>query len=159
MDHSWDDNEPTVDEPVAYRSVTVGGDARVYHALSLVEPSADSLSAFGADFARYREELGTRKVDYWMLTNREVVFVTDEGDVALGPAEPTVLRVGGERYLTTVLAAWQSDVANQAVGRPKCGGIGDRFAYEMVWLPEDREPEAAEGLEGSGEIEAASSCG
>ena len=149
---------PEVGDAMAFRNLVIATDSSVEYEATANEPSSDYPSQFGTDFVRYGDALGTMAVEYWLLTVRELVFTTDDGEVALGPSEPTILLVGGEQYLTTVLSAWESDILNESVGQPKCGGIGDRFSYEMVHVPSDTEPELPEGLQGTGEI-AHSSCG
>lgn len=153
-----DPSNPPTGQALAYRSIAIKSGESVAYLVEVAEPSADSPTPFGADFVRYGGVLGTIETEYWLLTIRTLNFATDDGDVALGPADPTVLLIGGERYLTTVLSAWKSDVLDEEVGQPKCGGIGDRFAYEMVWLPADVEAVPPTGLQREGEMKG-SACG
>ncbi len=149
---------PVIGEAASYRSLVIASGTSVEYEAAAREPSSEYPSAFGAGFVRYGDALGTMEVEYWLLTVRELVFAADDGDVAIGPSEPTILVVGGNEYLTTVLAAWESDILDESVGQPKCGIIGDRFAYEMVRIPAETVPVLPSGLQGTGDIEE-SPCG
>lgn len=158
VNRSGSDPDEGTDEPIWFHNLVIATDSTIEYAVSASEAYIEDTSPDGTTFVRYGDALGTLAREYWLLTVRELVFTTDEGDVALGPSDPTVLVFGGEQYLTTVLSAWESDILDESVGQPKCGGIGDRFSYEMVRLPPDAVVELPEVVERTGAIEG-SPCG
>lgn len=132
----WPD-EVFVGDELNYRSLTIHTDEAVEYETSSSEPYAGRPSLFGDGFVRYGEELGSFAHDYWLLTVYELVFVTDEGELTLGPGESATATLGGFTYRITALSAWTTEILDESVGQPKCGGLGDRAGYEVVRIADE----------------------
>lgn len=100
----------------------------------IAAPDADDAlvgELLGDGFARYAdEEVGRSRKDGYILHWQDVVFATDDGDVAASVGVPTAVRVGGATYRAVVVAAYTAETAPLAVVAD-CGGFGDMLAFEL----------------------------
>lgn len=85
----------------------------------------------GEGFARLADERVAkgREGDY-VLSFHDVVFATDDGDVTVAAGTPTVLTVGGAKFRTVVVAAYDAELAPGAMATD-CGGMSDMLSFEM----------------------------
>jgi hypothetical protein len=127
----------------------------------LVSSISDGSEAFGEAKWGFGEAFGTGVVTNEYDESTDVVFHDvvvhgDDGDVTLLPGEPTAIRIDGETWRTTVLAAYRIEVDRSGGAVAGCGP-SDLLAVELMRL-DGAADEPALSRE-QGRLAAIASCG